>query len=308
VWSAAEFQDFERLTRWLVRVDGFDYGPFTPDEVRERIRDGRVTLRSEISEERDGRWLLLEEVEPFRALCEQLIEEEKERARQSEMDKAETQVRRTHRVATSVSHFGVVGLLVAGGIVAWLLASSKSLQPSNYGADIFYETELGRIEPWARFTGERAHEWRFGPDAPVAADATAPRAARRARRASYGGGDGVYEDRTTDEVMSFDFGDEDAGGGRTLGDTELNAEVIPKAKRLLERCLIAEAGRRPGVAGGQFRFAVLPTGRISSARVMGAMSGKMHACTKSSLRSIQIAPFAGGARWIDISLRLSTVP
>lgn len=306
MWNAAEFENFDARTRWLVRVDGFDYGPFTPDEVRERIRDGRVTLRSEIAEERDGRWVLLEEVEPFRELCDRLIEEEKERAHQAEMDKAETQVRRTHKLAWSVGNFGLLGLLLAGGVVAFFLASSKSVQPSNYGPDIFYEAELGRIEPWAQFTGERAHEWRFGPDAPVAV-AAAPRKARRARGASFGGSSAVYEDRTTDEVMSFDFGDEEEGGGRPLSDAELNAAVVPKAKRLLEQCLLSEATRRSGVSGAQFRFAVLPTGRVSSARVLGAMSGKMHACTKQSLRSIHIAPFAGGARWIDLSLRIGTV-
>lgn len=302
-----ELQDFEARTRWLVRVDGFDYGPFSPDEIRERIRDGRVTLRSEICEERDGRWVLLEEVDPFRALCDRLIEEEKERARQAEMDKAETQVRRTHRLAWSVSHFGLLGALIAAGVAAFFLASSRTVQPSNYGADVFYETELGRIEPWAQFTGERAHEWRFGPEAPAAV-AAAPQKPRRPRRASYGGSNAVYEDRTTDEVMSFDFGEEEEGGGRRLTDAELNAAVVPKARRLLEQCLVAEAERRPGVSGAQFRFAVLPTGRVSSARVLGAMSGKMHACTRRSLRSIQIAPFAGGARWIDLSLRVATVP
>jgi len=308
VWSAAEFEDFEKQTRWLLRVDGFDYGPFTPAEMRERIRDGRVTLRSEVSEERDGRRVLLEEVDPFRELCERLIEEERERARQAELDKVETEVRRTNKVARSVWHFGLLGALVAGGIVAFLLASSKTIQPSNYGADIFYEAELGRIEAWARFTGERAHEWRFGPDAPVAVAGGERRKARRPRTSGYGGSDAVYEDRTTDEVMSFDFGDEEETGGRPMSDAEINAAVVPRAKRLLEQCLIAEAGRRSGVSGAQFRFAVLPTGRVSSARVLGAVSGKMHACTKSSLRGIRIDPFAGGARWIDLSLRLSAAP
>lgn len=303
MWNAVDFQDFEAQTRWLVRIEGFDYGPFVPDEIRERIRDGRLNLRSEVCEERDGRWGFLEDVQPFRELCANLIEEEKERARQADMDKAETQVRRTHRLAWSVSHFGVVGVLLAGGVAAWLLASSPNLQPSNYGSDIYYEAELGRIEPWARFTGERAHEWRFGPDAPVV-QATAARKPR-ARRARSHGGDSVYEDRSGDEEMSFDFGDEDSEVSRRLTDAELNATVVPKAKGLLQKCLMAEQTRRPGVSSAEFKFAVLPTGRVSSAHVLGSMTGNMHACTKRSLRGIQIQPFAGGARWISLSLRIS---
>lgn len=287
--------------RWLVRVGAFDYGPFDVEEVTERIRDGRLTLRSEVCEEIEGRWVRLEEVPVLRDICLALIEEEKERRRQEEMDRTEQQVRRTHKIAWSFSHFGLIGVLVAAGVVVFLITSKPDRKPSGYDTGIFYLADLDKIEPWRRFAGQAEHEWRFGPDVPERLAAKKPRRRRSAGFAS----NKVYEDDSqAGFAMSFDFGDEE-GGGRKLSEGEIEASVVPKARARLSRCLLREAERRAEVSSATFRFAVLPTGRLAGGKVLGKMSGKMHACVKSALRGIKIPPFSGAPRWVELPLSIS---
>ena len=302
--SPAGDKKFERTTRWLVRIDGFDHGPFKPSEVRERIRDGRLTLRSDICEERDGRWVVLEEIGPFNAFCEQLIEEAKERAKQEEMDRAETQVRREHKVAGNLPYFLLGGGLVAAAIAAYFLTRAPNMQPSNWGgATIFQLRELGALEPWESFSGEREHAWRFGPEAPPA-DMSA-RKRRRSGGRRVGGGDKIYEEGGEAPVeYTFDFGDE-GGTARALTSAEIQGTIKPRAIGLLAPCLQAEATRRPDVQHATFRFTLLPNGRVAGPRVLGAMSGHMHSCTRRALRQVRVEPFSGGPRGISLSLSVT---
>lgn len=293
-------KQFDRQTRWLIRVDGWDHGPFDAPDIRERIRDGRLTLRSEISEERDGRWRTVEDVTAFRTFCKHLVEEARERARVEEINRTESTVRRTHRVAGSLPYIALVVLFGGAGVAAFILTGGPAVQPSNYGS-IFYQAELGQITPWARFTGEREHEWRFGSDAPEkSASQSARRKARRRAR-----NERVYEDNSAEDVaVSFDFSD-DGAAARQLTDADIHSEVMPKARRALKHCLESEVRQRPDLSEASFRFALLPSGRVAGARVVGAATGRMHACAKRALRGIRIAPFSGSARWVNMSVKVS---
>jgi hypothetical protein len=51
---------------WFVKVEGRVYGPYTPQQMRAFVGEGRIAAHSQVSPERDGIWAQACDVEEFR--------------------------------------------------------------------------------------------------------------------------------------------------------------------------------------------------------------------------------------------------
>lgn len=51
---------------WFVKVEGRVYGPYTPQQMRAFVSEGRIAAHSQVSPERDGIWAQASDVEEFR--------------------------------------------------------------------------------------------------------------------------------------------------------------------------------------------------------------------------------------------------
>ncbi len=287
-------------TLWLARIDDLDCGPFAGAEVRQRIRAKQIDLQTLLCEERERLWKPMGEWPEFRQFFERMEEIRQEDEVHDALDKQEAQVRRGRKVIGSLGYAGIGVAFLAAGIVALVLATQEQVLPSNYTGSIFMTADLPRIERWEQFSGEQAHEWRFGKE-------PTKRTVRRAGggrggRAGRGAEHLVFDD--SDEPVALDFGD-DSDGARTLSDQELNAEVLPRVQSAVSSCLRAESTGRPDFSGATIQFAVLPTGQTAAVRVLDAVTPALHACVKAKVRPISVAPFSGGTRWMKVTLRFT---
>ena len=51
---------------WFVKVEGRVYGPYTPQQMRAFVSEGRIAAHSQVSPERDGIWAQAADIEEFR--------------------------------------------------------------------------------------------------------------------------------------------------------------------------------------------------------------------------------------------------
>ena len=51
---------------WFVKVEGRVYGPYTPQQMRAFVTEGRIAAHSQVAPERDGDWSQASEIEDFR--------------------------------------------------------------------------------------------------------------------------------------------------------------------------------------------------------------------------------------------------
>lgn len=51
---------------WFVKVEGRVYGPYTPQQMRAFVAEGRIAAHSQVSPERDGIWAQASDIEEFR--------------------------------------------------------------------------------------------------------------------------------------------------------------------------------------------------------------------------------------------------
>ena len=57
---------------WFVKVEGRVYGPYTPQQMRAFVAEGRIAAHSQISPDRDGIWAQASDIEEFRDWLEDL--------------------------------------------------------------------------------------------------------------------------------------------------------------------------------------------------------------------------------------------
>lgn len=50
---------------WFVKVEGRVYGPYTPQQMRAFVTEGRIAAHSQVSAERDGEWSQASEISEF---------------------------------------------------------------------------------------------------------------------------------------------------------------------------------------------------------------------------------------------------
>ncbi|WP_338244276.1 DUF4339 domain-containing protein [Maricaulis maris] len=51
---------------WFVKVEGRVYGPYTPQQMRAFVGEGRIAAHSQVCPERDGLWRQASDIEDFR--------------------------------------------------------------------------------------------------------------------------------------------------------------------------------------------------------------------------------------------------
>ncbi|WP_300545270.1 DUF4339 domain-containing protein [Maricaulis sp.] len=51
---------------WFVKVEGRVYGPYTPQQMRAFVGEGRIAAHSQVSPERDGIWTQASDIDEFR--------------------------------------------------------------------------------------------------------------------------------------------------------------------------------------------------------------------------------------------------
>ena len=51
---------------WFVKVEGRVYGPYTPQQMRAFVAEGRIAAHSQVSAERDGEWVQASEITEFK--------------------------------------------------------------------------------------------------------------------------------------------------------------------------------------------------------------------------------------------------
>lgn len=51
---------------WFVKVEGRVYGPYTPQQMRAFVAEGRIAAHSQVSPDRDGIWAQASDIEEFR--------------------------------------------------------------------------------------------------------------------------------------------------------------------------------------------------------------------------------------------------
>jgi hypothetical protein len=284
--------------RWIVVRGHLDYGPYTFEQLRREVNEGRLTPDDVLKSVATGARKRMRET---RELAELVALHEKrlaaERARAEAEHKA--RMRRRYRMLRTL-RTGAITVAVAAG-VAWVLAwrmetpdAVKNLPP------LFAEPS---VRASARVSVPPVLIRRAAPEE----ETPAPGRKRRRRKA-----------RPSESAMStasagsaaapaagivpvpverppppaeLDFSASDARG---LAAREEAKDLIRRGSARLRPCFDREAQRVPGLRGSfTVSFSVAPNGRAYGIHISGPTTSALDACIRAMLTTMRFPSFAG---------------
>ncbi|MFT7625558.1 MAG: hypothetical protein ACI9WU_004749 [Myxococcota bacterium] len=301
-------------TRWLYRHDGRDLGPFSPEEVKDLLRQSEIDLDTPVRESAHKEFHPVREVRAFGEFFKEIQGERKQQAKERELDHQEKQVRSGRRAPRMALMLLLIGILGAGGWYGWTLYQSRQVKSiSGYGDSLFASLELTQVEQRAWMKTSNKVEW---VDEKVKVREVKDKATKRAsrsgtRKSSGGSAPAAYTDSHKDlggcggggGVRDLSFGDGETG--RALSASDVN-RVNGKATPGLVRCAQKEANRAPNFPGTTVCFTVQPSGKLGKVKFgsNGRRSSAFTGCVRSTLGKIRVPAFDANATSIGRTIRV----
>ena len=278
--------------QWLAQQDGLDYGPFSAEELMDRVRAGEFDEDTQLQELSSGRTAKLRDFPSFDQHLSRFFAEKKARAA---VEKAQHQarVKTAKKAGKGVFAAGLIGGTAVVGIIGWIFLHTPHPKPVDYSevtlalGGVLKEPTLEPVESLAR-ARYKAHKKRKR------------RARKRAMHQvvdSYGGeaddGDGVSRVDMTD--------DPEGGPGPASGWNQNKVDrVLAKGQGKLGKCIRKELKRNPGVGRIVLAFKVTPAGGTKSVRVKGKSTKLLGKCMVDVVKGMKFPKFDGFDRKVTL--------
>lgn len=281
--------------RWLVRINGIDYGPFNGPEVRRRLEADEIDENSLVTDSVTGSQAELCDVPHFSDFVFEYVPKREQRRLAAEERKAELvtevkkrSVRATFSVALGSLVLAFVGLL--GLHVTNVLPFEDVMETVRPTPVEFPFQQVVRNYRFRFEVPEPEYQSMAADQGLVAALFAAP-SAGSGRRSSGGSasdampvGDGAEE-----YVLDFDS----TKPASKLSQDQVNETLNANVGRI-SACFQAELRDNPNFRGATLRFSINPSGSTFSVRAStdgGRMSGTAENCLVRAVRSIRFPQF-----------------
>lgn len=294
-------------TRWLYQLNGRDVGPFTPKEIQELMRAGKLNADTPVRLTSDQKWTPAEKIPEFKAFYEDIKTERNKAAQERALDAAENAVRDNRKLPLYIAR-SVAALLVMVAIIfgynRW--QASYGTTPSGFTDSLIKSLDINAVAARAYLDTAGQIQW---PSELVSQRAT--KRSKRTKNRAAGGKPLPMRKRTADDlapektgVTDFSF-DSRQRTGRELSQSDIRkvrSAIVPK----LVRCAQREANRKAGFPGTTVSFSIRPSGAVGKVRIgaNGRRSGSFSSCAKRAASGVRVAPFDGGARTITVPLKV----
>ncbi|MBN1946472.1 MAG: AgmX/PglI C-terminal domain-containing protein [Bradymonadales bacterium] len=287
-------EDGEDPLVWLIHRDGFDYGPYNCEQVREQLLNDSIDEYSQIRNLETMESGLLGETSEFTEFVAEYIPVREERRHREALRRAEVQkkVKRASATGLITALIGLLGILgMYGYYIEYMRAKP---QP------ILFETLFSRLDarlapPNQSYVGIAADPvlmaslFNFEEEIPA-------QPVRRRRRSSTtqqtNGQPGSDQEEAYDpyNLGTIDFTQE--SGGRRLTADDINATIAQYGGEIQD-CFRTEIRTNPRFGMGErlaIRFTIRPDGRpVGVGLEGGTYSEDLRTCLVRTFRSMQFA-------------------
>jgi len=249
--------------RFLINMGNLDYGPFSLQDVVDKIHSGEVRRGHTIIDKDTGNRQNVEDNPLLHDLVEQAqLRRDEERRAAAEVAHASQEKRRG---------FALYGFIIAGVVAlgggAYFLVSKLSADNSGDAKAEVAALEQGSLKVKIN---------------PIKVDKKSRKGSGRKGGKGAGGVAGGWDDS-----LSMDMGDEGGGGSERLDDSQINP-VIQRHGGSLGRCLSKTGSRYADID-----FIILGDGRVSQVRVNGQTSGALTNCLRGAMQKMKFPSFNG---------------
>lgn len=290
--GAEDVEDDEE--RWLLRLQGVDYGPFDGPAVRAKLEADEIDEHTIVTDSRTENIQSLIDVPYFTEFVVDYIPVRERRRMEAEQRKQELvdevkkrSVRATFSVALGaivLSAIGLLGLHVSGVLAFRDLVETVRPTPLEFPFDQVVRNYRFRFEvPEPEYQAIAA-------DQALIASLFAERPASSRSSRSSGGDSGLrFDEEDSDYVLDFDA----SQPARKLSSSEVNDTISANAGRI-SSCFQDELRDNSNFRGATLRFSINPSGRTFSVRAStegGRMSRTAESCLVRAVRAMRFPQF-----------------
>ena len=286
----------EDPARWLVHRDSFDYGPYTAEEVRERLLQDEIDEHTTVRNLDNGERGVLSEFNQFAEFLADYIPVREDRRRKEAQRRAAVQ-KTVKRVSAAGVIVIIVGILAAFGgslyYIEFIRPKPLALPLNATFAQVTSELET----PDRAYVGIAADPALIASLLSVEEPEPAPeppRERRRRRQQHRDDGDLPVDDYDPNEPVSMDF--TMGTSGQRLTSSDINATIRTGAGAI-RRCFASERSSNPNFASIgtiTIRFSVRPDGRpVGVGLNPGSYSQSLERCLVRVFRSLRYPDHAG---------------
>ncbi len=276
-------------TRWLVRRDGAEYGPYSTDQLLEEIALRRVDLGTPVCDLARREWNPAGEHAPFRDHYAQCIKRWEVEALEADVDKHERKLKAMDNVKGGAWRLMVVGLVLATALGSWIVWRILKAEPTGI-ADAVAVPELPALPdaPQPRMTASGIEVLAAGTKVAVLKEYE-----------NYDTAGVGSEAGAAAAVTRFDF---EGGEGGGLDPSTLK-RILGEAKAGLVGCAQQAATRSASFKGTKVTF-VVRSGRLDSFTVgrEALSNAPFKACVKGVLKRVKVPRFAGSDHKVSFPL------
>lgn len=285
---------------WLAHRDGLDYGPFTVDELTDRVRKQEFDQTTVIQDLTSGQRKPLLEFPEFQGPLARLLREREAKQREAEAVR-QGQIRSAKKVGKRLMLLIFLGGAGFVGFTSWIILHSptpKQLLFSDAMASLGRPITLPAIEP-AEAIAERIR-------AEEEAKAAAQARARALARLNYvpGSDRELGDDQEFERVVQrIDMSAAAPAAGTALTDTEVDRVVRARWGRF-SSCVAKELKRNPNLDHATITFWVRGDGTTGGTKIVSNGTQRMFDCLKSEIASLRFRAHGGLPRKVTYPLQV----
>lgn len=264
--------------RWMVVKGGIDHGPFSGQDLVQKIVTAEVLAEHDLFNTESGQRCKVGDIAQFVPFLEQQKLRLAERAEQEALQRSEVVEKRSN--VTKVALLSLVGLAVIVGVAFFIMHLTADDKKSRRAelADLY---ESGEVE--------------IKGSAGVLPTPKARKGGRR-RSAGGGGGFGTYEDAMNQAV---DLGDATGGGDMSQLSGAQVSSIMNRNLNSMFSCVGQELRSSGPIGKVTIDLAIAGSGQVLGASVRPGSAG-FKSCIQSKVKSIKFPSFGAprmGARY-----------
>jgi len=299
--------DFHK-TRWLYQQDDRDVGPFSPTEIQDLIRDGKISIRTKIRRAARQQWIELGEIDHFGAYIHELAKERRRMEREQELDRAEKEVRSVRKRPKQLGTILIAAVVLISSIYGWTLWKKSSRgSATGYVHSLIRNLNLSELSAHAYLNTNGEIQWpsESVPERKMKIRRSVKRSRpNTAPTKRSGSADDLAPTNNKGKITEMSFGGSN-GTGRELsiGDVhKVRTQTVPK----LIRCAQSQVDKNASFPGTTVRYTIKPSGRLGDLQIgkNGKRSRRFVNCVKRVVAATRVKPFDGAGRTITVPLKV----
>ncbi len=285
---------------WLAHRDGFDYGPFTVDDLVERVRAGEYDQSTMVQDLSTGERKPLLEFQQFEAPLARLLREREALAQEAQAVRS-SQIHTAKKMGRGLFSLIVLGSAAFVGVSAYLFLRAPTPKPLPFAeamAHVGRPVVLPEIEPAATIAERLQRE-------EAAQEAARARSRAVARMNHVPGSERLLgDDHEFSGAQRIDFSSAGAGGARPLTDAEVDRTVRVRWGQF-SSCIAKEIKRNPALREATISFWVRADGSTGGTKIQSNGTRRMFSCLEREIAALRFRAHGGAPRKVTYPLSVA---